>query len=135
VKSVTPAKSVKAVVAKVARVAKVASVSKVAPSSVQPPKAVPVKPSAASLAAPAKVADKVGKAKQKLVRDSFTMPRADFDLIDVLKKRTLELQRPTKKSELLRAGLQALNALAPQDLAAALDRLAQLKPGRPRKES
>jgi hypothetical protein len=71
--------------------------------------------------------------KQKLVRDSFTMPRADFELIDVLKKRMLEQQRHTKKSELLRAGLQVLNTLSPSQLATVLDDLPLLKPGRPRK--
>ena len=56
------------------------------------------------------------KAKAKLVRDSFTMPQADFDLIAVLKDRALGFKRPTKKSELLRAGLQALAALQPAEL-------------------
>ena len=73
------------------------------------------------------------KPKEKLVRDSFTMPRGDFDLIALLKERALTFKRPTKKSELLRAGLQALAALNQKQLQAALDRLPLLKSGRPKK--
>jgi len=73
------------------------------------------------------------KAKQKLVRDSFTMPNADFGLIHALKERALNFKRPAKKSELLRAGLHALSALTDAKLKAALDSLAPLKAGRPKK--
>lgn len=71
--------------------------------------------------------------KPRLVRDSFTMPQADFDLVAVLKQRALGFQRPAKKSELLRAGLHALNALSDKRLQTALDALQPLKPGRPKK--
>lgn len=67
------------------------------------------------------------------VRNSFTMPHDDFKLIDQLKERALGFKRPAKKSELLRAGLQALAGLSDAKLKAALDALAPLKPGRPRK--
>ena len=70
----------------------------------------------------------------KLVRDSFTMPRADFDLVDMLKQRALDFRRPTKKSELLRAGLHALNAMDDTALEHALGALVPLKAGRPKKE-
>ncbi|PZQ18764.1 MAG: hypothetical protein DI564_05630 [Rhodanobacter denitrificans] len=72
--------------------------------------------------------------KHKLVRDSFTMPRADFELIHTLKERALGFKRPAKKSELLRAGLQALAALDDAALKARLDRLVPLKPGRPKQK-
>ena len=70
--------------------------------------------------------------KVKRVRDSFTMPRADFDLIDQLKDRALGFKRPAKKSELLRAGLQVLQGLTDAQLLAALGALTPLKPGRPK---
>lgn len=70
----------------------------------------------------------------KLVRDSFTMPSGDFALVGVLKDRALQVQRPAKKSELLRAGLHALSGLSPQALAKALDALAPVKAGRPKKK-
>lgn len=86
--------------------------------------------------APGEGEAKAGKEtkKHKLVRDSFTMPRADFELIHALKERALGFKRPTKKSELLRAGLQALAALDDSALKARLERLIPLKPGRPKQK-
>lgn len=86
-------------------------------------------------AAKADAAAKPPKLKARLVRDSFTMPQADFDLIAALKARAIEFKRPAKKSELLRAGLQALSGLNDSALRAALDALAPLKPGRPKKDA
>ncbi len=71
--------------------------------------------------------------RAKLVRDGFTMPEADYALFKALKQRLHGQQREAKKSELLRAGLQALAALDDRELAAALDRLAPVKTGRPPK--
>ena len=80
-----------------------------------------------------KIADAT-KVRDKLIRDSFTLPREDFDLIAVLKERALGFKRPTKKSELLRAGLQLLARLDSAALQAALDALRPLKAGRPKKK-
>jgi hypothetical protein len=71
--------------------------------------------------------------KDKLVRDSFTMPGADFALIHQLKERALGFKRATKKSELLRAGLQALASLSDTQLQALLGKLTTIKAGRPKK--
>jgi hypothetical protein len=84
-------------------------------------------------AAPPAPAQAVAKPIGKLVRDSFTMPQQDFDLIDGLKKRALAFQRPTKKSELLRAGLQVLAHLDSAQLKRTLEALAPIKTGRPKK--
>jgi len=73
--------------------------------------------------------------KTKLVRDSFTMPQKDFALIAILKDRALGFKRPTKKSELLRAGLHALALLNLTALRTALETLTPLKTGRPKKET
>jgi hypothetical protein len=86
---------------------------------------------------PAKAA-KVGKPPKlrgKPVRDSFTMPEADFALIGTLKARALAARRETKKSELLRAGLHALAAMESAALLAALGQLEPVKIGRPKKAS
>lgn len=77
------------------------------------------------------VAGTSAKPKMKLVRDSFTMPHVDFALIAALKDRALGFRRPTKKSELLRAGLQVLVQLNDQQLKLALESLSPLKAGRP----
>jgi hypothetical protein len=81
---------------------------------------------------PAKPA-KPPKLHRKPVRDSFTMPEADFALIATLKARALAGARETKKSELLRAGLHALAALDSARLLAALESLEPVKIGRPKK--
>ena len=78
---------------------------------------------------------KPAKVKQPLVRDSFTMPAADFDLIAGMKLRAIQLMRPAKKSELLRAGLHALAGLNDTRFRSTLDALTPLKPGRPKKAS
>jgi hypothetical protein len=77
---------------------------------------------------------KAGKPEKKVkpVRDSFTMPQPDFDLIGVLKERAIAFKRPAKKSELLRAGLHALAAMSAAKLHASLDALAPIKSGRPK---
>jgi hypothetical protein len=61
------------------------------------------------------------------------MPSDEFALIAALKARALEFKRPTKKSELLRAGLQQLAALNATQLRSALGALRQLPTGRPKK--
>lgn len=76
---------------------------------------------------------KHAKSRVRLIRDSFTMPESDFALIATLKSRALAAQRETKKSELLRAGLQVLTALDSKALMEVLGRLAPVKVGRPKK--
>lgn len=73
--------------------------------------------------------------KIKIVRDSFTMPEADFALIDQIKQRALGWKQPAKKSEVLRAALQALQALSDAKLRQLLAGLAPIKKGRPQKTS
>jgi hypothetical protein len=85
------------------------------------------KPAAKAAAADSKVR------KPKLVRDSFTMPKAEYALIDTLKERANALARPVKKSELLRAGIQALQAMNASAFLAALKSLPAVKTGRPKK--
>ena len=80
-------------------------------------------------------AAKPQKLRRKPVRDSFTMPEADFALIATLKACALSAKRETKKSELLRAGLHALAALDTRALIAALGALEPVKIGRPKSGS
>jgi len=58
--------------------------------------------------------------KIKMVRDSFTMPKAEYAVLDELKQRASLLGRPLKKSELLRAGVKLLAALPDTRLLAVL---------------
>ena len=52
---------------------------------------------------------KTGSKKIKLVRDSFSLPKAEYATIDALKIRAMTMGVSAKKSELLRAGLMWLN--------------------------
>jgi hypothetical protein len=70
--------------------------------------------------------------KQKMVRDSFTMPEEDYSRLDALKARCLESGMEIKKSELLRAGLIALSKLAPASLLKAVSEVEKIKTGRPK---
>ncbi len=73
------------------------------------------------------------KSKPKLVRDSFTMPKAEYAAIEALKRRAAQLARPAKKSELLRAGVKALTAMDDKTLLATLQAVPTIKTGRPNK--
>ena len=88
-------------------------------------------PKSASEIASAAVATPA-KPKPKLVRDSFTIPRDEYVVIEQLKLRAAKLGRISKKSELLRAGLKALAALADTPLLRALEVVPSVKTGRPK---
>lgn len=70
--------------------------------------------------------------KPKLVRDSFTIPKSEYAVIEVLKLRSQKLARPAKKSELLRAGIKALAAMTDLQFKAALAEVPAIKTGRPK---
>ena len=70
--------------------------------------------------------------KPKLVRDSFTMPKDEYQVIDALKHRALGLQKQVRKSELLRAGIQALAAMNDRAFLKAITDVPTLKTGRPK---
>jgi hypothetical protein len=69
--------------------------------------------------------------KPKLVRDSFTIPKLEYQVLEALKQRAVQLAQPAKKSELLRAGIKALAALSDTDFRAALAAVPAIKTGRP----
>ena len=69
-----------------------------------------------------------------LVRDSFTMPEYDYLRLGQLKERCLTQGISIKKSELLRAGLRALELLDDDRLRELLDGVERLKTGRPKEQ-
>lgn len=71
--------------------------------------------------------------KPKLVRDSFTFPKDEYQAIAALKQKALGLKHSTKKSEILRAGLKLLSGLSDKAFLAALSNVPALKTGRPAK--
>ena len=71
--------------------------------------------------------------KAKLVRDSFTIPKTEYLVLEELKQRGARLSSPVKKSELLRAGIKALAAMTDAALLDALRAVPAIKTGRPGK--
>jgi hypothetical protein len=71
--------------------------------------------------------------KVKVVRDSFTIPKAELLQIGEMKKRALGLGVEIKKSELIRAGLQAIASLTDASFKKALASVPTIKTGRPAK--
>ena len=85
-------------------------------------------------AVPKPKAEKTTKVKKpKLVRDSFTIPKAEYTVLDGLKQRAGKLSSPVKKSELIRAGIKALAAMSESAFLAALKAVPAIKTGRPTK--
>jgi hypothetical protein len=84
---------------------------------------------------PAKKNKKAKKSsKEKVVRDSFTMPQNDYIKISELKQVCLKAGLQVKKSELLRAGLHALGKLSIAQLKQTIMQMEQIKTGRPKKD-
>lgn len=109
-----------------------ATPAKAAPAKRAPAQARPVAKAAAAQLAPARPAEAAKPKADKLVRDSFTLPKSDHLLLVALKQRSIQLAHPAKKSELVRAGIQLLAALDNKALLAALAQVPALKTGRPK---
>ena len=71
--------------------------------------------------------------KPKLVRDSFTMPEAEYAVLGEVKKACLKAGIEVKKSELLRVGVALIRQLDTAKLKEILASLPALKAGRPKK--
>ena len=77
---------------------------------------------------------KTSKKKQKLVRASFSLPADEHASLADLKMRAKKLGKAIKKSEILRAGITHLVAMADAALVSALAKVEQIKTGRPAKK-
>ncbi len=103
------------------------------PAAAPVPEVAPKKTKAAATSVVDGLADKPAKLhKPKLVRDSFTIPKDEYQVLDVLKGRALGLELHVRKSELLRAGIQALNAMTDRAFLKAIGAVPTLKTGRPK---
>jgi len=109
---------------------KAAKAKPVSTKVAKPKRAAAVEAAPAALAAEVKV--KRAK-KEKVVRDSFTMPKSDYEKIATLKQKCLDAGASVKKSELLRAGLFLLESAPSKRLLAAISAVETVKTGRPAK--
>jgi hypothetical protein len=71
------------------------------------------------------------KRDSKVIRDSFTIPSDEYELISRIKKRCMKGGISASKSEVLRAGLAALDAMPDTYLVKLLEKLPKVKTGRP----
>ena len=109
---------------------------KKAAQAASPVRKAAVKKTAAKPPASAAPAPKPEKPKKpKLVRDSFTIPKAEYAVLDTLKERAAKAGLPAKKSEVLRAGVKALAAMGDAAFAAAMGAVPALKTGRPARKA
>ncbi len=108
---------------------------KVTAKKVTAKKVADKKPRLAKSNNPAPVVDQTTqKAKKvKLVRDSFTMPGHEYQVLQDIKKALLEAGIEIKKSELFRIGVGLLKSLSTTQLDAARAALTKLRAGRPKK--
>ena len=110
-----------------------------AKATTKPQAAAKKKAAATKKAAPAsdaaaekpKRAKKEAVKKEKVVRDSFTMPKSDYAKIAALKQKCLDAGVSVKKSEILRAGLLLLEGATLNSLLAAISAVETVKTGRP----
>ena len=65
------------------------------------------------------------------MRDNFIISRLECKVLEALKQRANNLTRSVKKSELLRAGSKALEALSDATILSAIDKVPAFKTGRP----
>lgn len=72
--------------------------------------------------------------KPKLVRDSFTMPETEYQVLGEVKKACIKAGFEVKKSELLRVGVALIRKMDLAKLKDVLASLPPLKAGRPKKE-
>jgi hypothetical protein len=68
----------------------------------------------------------------KVIRDSFTMPQTDYDLISLLKMRSVKAGFEITKSEIIRAGLKILNQMKDDEFLDSLAQIEKVKTGRPK---
>ncbi len=83
---------------------------------------------------PRKIQKTVVEKKEKVIRDSFTMPQGDHLLIGKIKDRCLKAGIAISKSEIIRAGIHILNLMPKEDLKSAFETVSKVKTGRPPKK-
>lgn len=107
------------------------------PAAATPPKKMAARKPATAKPAPDKDRPESKKPKKegkiKVVRDSFTMPQAEYLKIAEIKALCLKGGLQVKKSEVLRAGLIALSSLSAAQVKRALAGVEKIKAGRPKK--
>lgn len=80
---------------------------------------------------PKRGVDRERPVRKRVIRDAFTLPEEDHELIASLRQRAGKQGVLVTKSEVIRAGLKVLNQMRESSLKEALEAVEKLKPGRP----
>ena len=72
---------------------------------------------------------------KQVKRDAFTLPIEDLELIQLLRKKCMMHGVDMNKSEIIRTGIHALQAMKEADLIKIASELPKIKTGRPSKDS
>lgn len=67
----------------------------------------------------------------RVVRDSFSMPEAEYKMVADVQKRMIKKERVVSKSEVVRAAFAVLGRLNDKELLEIFDSLPKVRPGRP----
>ena len=105
---------------------------KLAAKSTNVAKSSAKKPAAANKPVVVTASAKEKVKKPKLVRDSFTMPEAEYAVLSEVKKACIAAGIEVKKSQLLRVGLVLLKKTPVSALKTLVEELPPLKAGRPK---
>jgi hypothetical protein len=68
---------------------------------------------------------------EKVIRDTFSMPSVEYEVIAEIKDRCLEKKVVVNKSQVVRAGLVLLQGISDRELLDVIGRLTKVKAGRP----
>lgn len=71
--------------------------------------------------------------KSKLIRDSFTFPKDEYEQLNEIKSRLLKLGLGSKKTEIIRAAIRNFMQLTDPQLLNAMAQIPSIKTGRPTK--
>lgn len=76
---------------------------------------------------------KKNEERPKIIYDAFTIPEKDHAIIGKSQARARKVGVSASKSEIVRAGLIALDAMSDSSFARAIGRVERIKTGRPKK--
>lgn len=82
-----------------------------------------------------KVADSIfdsSNKKDNVIRDTFTLPKSDYDLIEQCRNKFLENKISITKSEIIRIGVILVSKLPDSDIADVYKLIEKIKTGRPK---
>lgn len=82
-----------------------------------------------SVAAEKKPLESIKKPLEQVIRDTFSMPKRDGDLISEVRLRCMRAGIDTTRSEIVRAGIRHLATLPAEELCKLVEGIEKLKPG------